>query len=215
MTIEYNPAHFREQRQEVLLEFIERHPLGVLVTVADGRPNADHLPMLLDRERGPCGALRGHVARANPIWRHAGNDTDVLVIFSGADAYVSPSWYASKAATGKVVPTWNYSVVHVRGRIRFVHEAHELRELVGTLTDVHEGPHENPWAVDDAPNDYVEAQLRAIVGFEIEIREVVGKFKASQNRTAEDRAGVRSGLAVSRDSADLAELVREPRSSQD
>ena len=211
----YNPGHFREERNEILHDFIDRHPLGVLITILDGQPHADHLPMLLDRTRGSCGSLRGHVARGNPVWRQAGDDADVLVIFSGADAYVSPSSYPSKAVTGQVVPTWNYSVVHVRGRIRLIHDAQQLREIVALLTNRHEGTRKEPWSVDDAPAQYLDTQLRAIVGFEIEIREATGKFKASQNRTTEDRAGVRAELVKSCDSAELAELVREPRSSRD
>ena len=209
----YLPAHFREDRLDVLHEFIERHPLGTLVAATSGNLTADHLPMLLARTERAKGTLHGHVARANPLWKSTAAGSEVLVIFGGADAYVSPSWYAEKALTGKVVPTWNYAVAHVRGRIRFFDDATRLHALVSSLTDHHERPQLSPWSVDDAPEPYVQAQLRAIVGFEIEILEIVGKFKASQNRSAADRAGVRDALSVAHGAADLDELLRDPRST--
>ena len=140
---------------------------------------------------GRNGTLQGHVARANPLWRSVAEGAEVLVVFRGADAYISPSSYPSKRTDGKVVPTWNYSVVHARGTIRFFDDEARLHALVSNLTDRFERDRPEPWAVSDAPADYVRAMLRAIVGFEIEITELVGKFKASQNRSAEDRAGVR------------------------
>jgi transcriptional regulator len=205
----YLPLHFQERRLPVLHEFIERHPLATLVTSCDGAPVADHLPMLLAREQSPNGTLRGHVARANPLWRTTAEDAEVLVVFHGADAYVSPSSYPSKRTDGKVVPTWNYSVVHARGRIRFFADAERLHALVTSLTDHFERARPEPWAVADAPEDYVRAMLRAIVGFEIEITDLAGKFKASQNRSAEDRAGVRDELDAASD-GELDELVRDP-----
>jgi transcriptional regulator len=204
----YLPAHFTERRVDVLHAFIERHPLGTLVCSADGAVQADHLPMLLRRD-APHGTLIGHVARANPLWRMAGDGAEVLVVFAGADAYVSPSWYPSKKAHGRVVPTWNYAVVHARGRISLFDDEARLHALVSSLTEHFERGQPAPWAVADAPDDYVRAMLRAIVGFEIEIRELVGKFKASQNRPAEDRAGVLAALEAA-DDRDLTELVRDP-----
>ena len=208
----YPPSHFREERLEVLHEFIERHPLGALVAMCNGELTADHLPMLLARDSGARGTLHGHVARANPLWRSLAAGSGVLVLFGGASAYVSPSWYESKATTGKVVPTWNYAVVHVRGCIQFFDDAARLRALVASLTNRHEQAQPRPWSVDDAPEPYVQAQLRAIVGFEIEILDVVGKFKASQNRSSEDRAGVRDALQA-RNAFDLDELVKPPAAS--
>lgn len=207
----YRPNHFRDDRIEVLQEFIVRHPLATLVTAADGRPEANHLPVLLDRTRGASGTLRGHVARANPLWRTTADDTDVLVLFHGADAYVSPSHYPSKHVDGRVVPTWNYAVVHVRGRIRWHHDRDRLLQLVSALTDEHEAARAAPWAVADAPASYVEAMLKAIVGFDIEITGLQGKFKASQNKSDADRAGIRDALAGPQATADLDELVRPPR----
>ncbi len=205
----YLPQHFSEQRPGLLQDFIERHPLGTLVSVVDEAPVADHVPMLLVRDSGNNGRLQGHVARANPLWRSAANSAQVLVVFHGADAYVSPSSYPSKQTDGKVVPTWNYAVVHVRGTIRFFDDESWLHALVSRLTDRFEQDRLQPWAVSDAPEEYVRAMLRAIVGFEIEITELVGKFKASQNRSAEDRAGVRNSLDAA-GAVDPDELVRDP-----
>ena len=206
----YLPAHFREDRLDVLHDFIERHPLGALVTATNGDLTADHLPMLLARTEGTKGTLHGHVARANPLWKSTEAGSEVLVIFGGANAYVSPSWYAEKALTGKVVPTWNYAVAHVRGRIRFHDDATRLHTLVSSLTDHHEQTQPSPWSVDDAPESYIDAMLKAIVGFEIEILDVVGKFKASQNKSDADRAGIRDALE-SRHANDVDELIRLPR----
>jgi transcriptional regulator len=205
----YLPQHFRERRIEVLHEFIERHPLGMLVISANGAPVADHIPMLLVRDQGANGMLQGHVARANPLRRSTADGGEVLVVFHGADAYVSPSSYPSKHEDGKVVPTWNYAVVHARGRIRFFEDEERLHALVSKLTDHFERPRPEPWSVADAPDDYVRAMLRAIVGFEIEVTDLAGKFKASQNRSAEDRAGVRGGMGAA-GVGKLDELVRDP-----
>ena len=165
--------------------------------------------MLLARTEGPRGTLHGHVARGDAIWKSIAAGSEVLVIFGGANAYVSPSWYAEKALTGKVVPTWNYAVTHVRGRIEFYDDATRLHGLVSALTSHHEQQQPSPWSVDDAPTPYVQAQLRAIVGFEIEILGIVGKFKASQNKSDADRAGIRDALE-SRRVEGLTELVRSP-----
>ncbi|MFO1455375.1 MAG: FMN-binding negative transcriptional regulator [Steroidobacteraceae bacterium] len=204
----YVPAHFRETRPEVLHEFMRRHPLATLVARTATGVDANHIPMELAFVDG-LPRLRGHVARANPLWREALPAEPVLAIFTGADGYVTPSWYPSKREHGKVVPTWNYAAVHARGPIRFVDDAAWLRALVGSLTDEHERSRAAPWQVEDAPADYIGAMLRAIVGFEIEVRELVGKFKASQNREERDRAGVAAGLSAQGVSAEEAdELVR-------
>jgi transcriptional regulator len=205
----YLQRHFSESSLDVLHEFIERHPLSMLVGVVDGTPVADHVPMLLARDLGTSGTLQGHVARANPLWRNVANGSEALVVFHGADAYISPSSYPSKRKDGKVVPTWNYSVVHARGTIRFFDDEARLRMLVSNLTDHFERDRPEPWAVSDAPADYVRAMLRAIVGFEIEITDLVGKFKASQNRSAEDRLGVRNTLGAA-EAGELDDLVRDP-----
>ena len=206
----YLPDHFREDRAEVLAAFVRAHPLGMLVTLEDGRPAVDHVPMLI--EDGPGAHLRGHVARANAVAKRVADGEQVLVVFGGAQHYITPSWYAAKEVDGKVVPTWNYSVVHVRGQIRWFDAPDRLHVLVEALTRTHESSRAEPWSVADAPADYLASMLRAIVGFEIVIESMTGKFKASQNRSAVDRDGVARGLAADgMPAADVASLVREPR----
>ena len=180
----YVPDHFREDRADVLHQAMREIAFATLVTPA---LTANHLPMLLGD-----GVLRGHVARANPVWKDVAGEA--LAIFLGPHAYVSPTWYPSKAETGKVVPTWNYLTVHARGTIRWIQDADWLRAHVTALSNAHEAPREEPWAVSDAPTSYVDAQLRAIVGFELSITTLEGKSKLSQNRTATDREGARAGL---------------------
>ena len=190
----YVPDHFRESRVDVIQAFIDKHPLATLVAnTADGL-TANHIPLQSSLHTDGTGLLRGHIARANSLWRQLGSDSPVLVIFTGADTYVSPNWYPSKQEQGKAVPTWNYATVHLKGTIRFIDDASWLREFVGTLTDIHEGPRPHPWHVSDAPADYIKGMLRAIVGFEIKVTTTVGKFKGSQNRAAADRAGVYASL---------------------
>lgn len=186
----YLPAHFEQNDAAALHALMRAHPLAALVSVQDGLPSADHVPLEFD---AATQTLRGHVARANPVWRVAAGQP-VLAIFSGPQAYVTPSWYAAKAATHKVVPTWNYAVVHAQGRLRVVDEAPWLHALVSRLTAQHEAPRAAPWAVADAPEDYVQQMLRAIVGIEILVERLVGKWKVSQNRSAADRMGVAAGL---------------------
>lgn len=193
----YQPAHFAQADSAAIRALMAAHPLATLCHQTGGVPTADHLPLLYDADAGPHGILRGHVARANPLWRESAGQT-VLAIFHGPQAYVSPSWYPTKAATGKVVPTWNYAVVHARGVLKAVDDAAWLHGLVDRLTRTHEGPRAQPWQTSDAPADYLEAMLRAIVGIEIEVVAIEAKWKVSQNRTAADRAGVASGLASER-----------------
>jgi transcriptional regulator len=207
----YRPAHFREDRPELLEAFVAAHPLGALVLATPGGLVANHIPMLLARDADGHPVLRGHVARANELWRVVAAGAPALVLFGGAQHYVTPSWYPSKRATGEVVPTWNYAVVHAHGPIRFIADRDWLLTLVGTLTDLNERGRAVPWRVADAPAPYLDRMLRAIVGFEIAVERLEGKFKASQNRTAEDRAGVAAGLAADGvGAAELGELVRPP-----
>jgi transcriptional regulator len=192
----YQVGAFREERIDVMHALMRNHRLATLVTVNDGVPQANHLPLLIDPEPAPAGTLRGHVARANPVWREA-DGREVLVIFQGPQAYVTPSWYPSKRETGQVVPTWNYAVVHAYGRL-VVHDDREwLRTLVTRLTDQQEAGRQQPWRVDDAPPDYVDRMLGAIVGIEIPVSRLAGKWKVSQNRSEADRSGVAEGLRQS------------------
>jgi len=216
----YLPAHFAESRPEVLLRLVRDHPFGLLVTLGPDGIDANSVPFFLDADpAGGPGILRAHVARANPVWRDARSDVDSLVVFQGAQTYVSPAWYPSKAEHGKVVPTWNYVMVQGRGRLRAIDDAAWLQAFVSRLTDHHErerarqaATQAGPWAVTDAPADYIDGMLRAIVGLEIVLTSLVGKWKVSQNRPAADREGVASGLAdiAGSDAAAMAREVLDP-----
>jgi transcriptional regulator len=201
----YLPKHFEQADPAALQALIREHPLAALVTRGDDDLTADHVPLEFLPDAGAHGTLRGHVARANPLWKRAGSD--VLAIFSGPQAYITPSWYPSKAEHHKVVPTWNYTVVHAHGHLRAIEEAPWLHALVSGLTAHHEAPRAMPWAVADAPDDYVQQMLHAIVGIEIELTRLVGKWKVSQNRGEADRLGVAGGLAADAKAA-MAALVR-------
>jgi transcriptional regulator len=190
----YVPKHFEETRIEVLHALMRQHPLAALVATTPQGLDASHVPFEVDREPAPYGTLRCHVARANPLWQTLTSAPETLVIFQGDDAYISPSWYVAKQEHGKVVPTWNYAVVHAHGRARVVHEADWLRTLVTALTDRHEEGRADRWRVTDAPAEYVEKMLGAIVGIEIPITRLIGKWKMSQNRSSVDRRGVVVGL---------------------
>lgn len=207
----YVPAHFLEQRTEVLQALIKRHPLGTLIATTAAGLTANHIPMQASLQEGGGGLLRGHIARANSLWRELAADAPVLAIFTAADRYVSPTWYPSKQEHGKAVPTWNYATVHLNGTIRFIEDAVWLREFVTELTDVYEQGRPNRWHVSDAPRDYLEAMLHAIVGFEIQVTSVVGKFKGSQNRVVGDREGVRSALKREIEpDTELTEIISDP-----
>jgi transcriptional regulator len=207
----YLPKHFAETRIEVLHALVRAHPLGALVTLGAGGLEANHIPFEIDPDPAPFGTLRGHVARANPLWRELSRGGDALAIFQGPSTYVSPSWYPSKQADGKVVPTWNYAVVHAYGPLRAVDDAAWLRAFVERLTNRHESGRTAPWHVTDAPADYVDKMVTAIVGIELPVTRLLGKWKTSQNRPARDRAGVVAGLE--QDGGDaaraMAALVRE------
>jgi transcriptional regulator len=207
----YLPKHFEETRIPVLHELIRTDPLGALVVLTPGGLDANHIPFEVDPDPAPFGTLRGHIARANPLWREAAREAEALVIFQGSSAYISPSWYPTKAQTGKVVPTWNYAVVHAHGAIRFVDDRTWLRGFVDRLTRRHEAARRDPWHITDAPPDYIETLLGAIVGLEIPIARLVGKWKVSQNRPAEDRDGVVAALLEDGGSpaAAMARLVRD------
>jgi transcriptional regulator len=182
-------------------------PFANLVTMGSEGLDATPLPLMLDPSDGPHGSLIGHIARANPQWRTTDKAHEALAIFSGPDSYITPSYYETKRLTGKVVPTWNYVTVHARGRISFFQEPEALLELVRRLTDRHEGERPAPWAVSDAPADFIQSQLRAIVGLRLEITQLAGKWKMSQNRSPADRAGVVAGLRA--DGGPVAEAVAD------
>ena len=187
------PAHFEETRSEVLHTLIREHSLATLVAHGADRLAAHHLPLHFAAEPGHLGALQGPVARANPLWKQAAN-TEVLVIFQGPQAYVTPSWYATKREHGKAVPTWNYVVVHAHGRLRTIDDPVWLRAQVETLVGRHEAGFADPWRIADAPPDYIDKMLAAIVGIEIAITGLQGKWKISQNQPEANRTGVVAGL---------------------
>jgi transcriptional regulator len=190
----YVPPQFKEDRIDVLHAAIRQSGLGTLVTLTADGLIASHVPMLLDPEPSPYGTLLGHVARPNPQARGAVAGVQALAIFQGPDAYVTPSWYATKRETGKVVPTWNYVAIHAYGQVEFFDAADRLRAIVTRLTEREETGRAEPWAVSDAPAGYVEGMLQGIVGFALPIARLEGKWKMSQNRPAADRAGVVAGL---------------------
>ncbi|MEH8199143.1 FMN-binding negative transcriptional regulator [Aeromonas allosaccharophila] len=183
----YLPPHFATDDPEALHQLMRAHPLGALITHGERGLDANHLPFELDAESGEHGVLRAHVARNNPLWQEAKDGDNVLVIFKAADAYISPNWYPSKKAHHQQVPTWNYSVVHAHGRIQIRDDARFVRRLLANLTRHHEAGEPTPWKMADAPRDYLEAKVTAVVGIEIEITGLVGKFKLSQNKEAADR----------------------------
>jgi len=202
----YQPPHFREEDRAVLHALMRAHPFATLVTKAGDRLDANHIPMLLDTERGSHGVLQAHIARGNDLVARHDPSFEVLVIFQGAERYITPSWYETKRQTGKVVPTWNYVTVHAHGRLVLIEEPAWLRKQIAALTNAHEGGRAEPWHVEDAPEAFIQSQIKGIVGLEIEITAVEGKWKVSQNRPEADRVGVVAGLASQGDEA-MADLV--------
>ncbi len=205
----YLPKHNEVLDLGVMHGLMRAHPLGAWVTLGEGGLVANHIPFLVDASRGERGTLVGHVARANPVWRLFSAAVPSVVIFQGAQGYVTPSWYPAKAAHGKVVPTWNYSVVHAHGVARVIEEKGWLLRHVTELVDTHEAGEALPWKVSDAPGEFVDGMLGAIVGIEIPIDRLVGKV--SQNRSEADRRGVVEGLIARGDecSKEMARLVEE------
>lgn len=190
----YVPKTFEEQDPHVLHALVAAHPLGTWVVHANDELVVNHIPFLLDTSRGAFGTLVAHVARANPVWRSLNHDTRSVIVFQGPESYISPSWYPAKQEHGKVVPTWNYAVVHARGIPRVIEDASWLHQHVTALSDVHEQGRATPWQVSDAPPDYIDALLKAIVGIEIPVDAMVGKWKTTQNRSLQDRQGTIAGL---------------------
>jgi transcriptional regulator len=184
----YLPKHFAVDNPTLLAQIIHEYPLATLVGSLNGQLEVNHLPLMLSADKKK---LYGHIARMNPLMKIAqSSDTSVTAIFNGPNAYITPAWYPSKKESGKVVPTWNYAVVHAQGNIKLIENAQWLRSHVAQMTDIHEPTHQSNWKLDDAPEEYVQTMLKAIVGIEIDIQNLVGKFKLSQNRPPEDYAAV-------------------------
>ncbi|HVE50117.1 MAG TPA: FMN-binding negative transcriptional regulator [Casimicrobiaceae bacterium] len=190
----YVPKHFAETRVDVMHSLIREHPLGTLVTMTSRGLEANHVPFEVI-EGGAHGTLRCHVARANPMWREFSPDIEAIATFCGAHAYVSPSWYATKQESGKVVPTWNYVVVHARGPLIVIEDREWLRAFVTRLTHRNESHRANPWQVTDAPPEFIDQMLDNIVGIELPVTSLTGKWKVSQNRPARDRESAAEGLS--------------------
>lgn len=185
----FTPAHFREDSLEAMHELIRQQGFGLLISHGSNGIAATHLPFLLDSTRGEKGVLLGHVAKANDHWRHLADADEVMAIFTGPHAYISPSWYTSR----QEVPTWNYVAIHARGHARLLGDD-ALRDLLARLSSHYEAPFPNPWSMEEVPTTYLQSQLKGIVGFELEITHLAGKKKLSQNRSLEDRSGVIQGL---------------------
>jgi transcriptional regulator len=208
----YTPSQFEETRPAVLQWMMDRYPLATVVAQTANGLQANHIPIIFEASAVSPGTLKGHIARANSLWRDVNSGEEVLAIFQGASHYISPNWYPSKLTHGQVVPTWNYTVVHARGRITWIKDTAWLREFLQTLTARHERGSANPWRMSDAPGKYIDGMLAAIVGFEIAIETLTGKWKLSQNRSSEDRAGVVTALSARADEASqqMSRLVERP-----
>lgn len=204
----YEPTHFVEDNLETIHALIRACPLGLLISADGNDLQANAVPFILNADAGPKGVLKAHVARANPQWQHLKDGARALVVFQGPDAYVTPSWYAAKKEHGKVVPTWNYAMVQVRGTVTIHEHPQWLMPQVTALTETHESGRAEPWTVSDAPERFVDMQMRAIVGIEIAIEDIRGKWKVSQNRSEADKAGVADGMRAD-GVDDMAALVRQ------
>lgn len=206
----YLPAHFAESQPEEMHRIIREHPLGTLVTNTGAGLDANHLPFMLDANRGPHGTLVAHLARANTTWTDVADGAFVLVVFHGAQGYISPNWYASKHETHRHVPTWNYEVVHVHGRLRIHDDARTVGGVVARLTRQHEAGQAHPWKMSDAPADYLAEKIGQIVGIEVEITRLEGKRKLSQNRELRDVESAVQALEE-RGQGELAAAMRRTR----
>lgn len=190
----YTPPHFREDRLSVLHDAMRQARLATVVTLGSEGLEGSHIPVIVDPTEGPYGSIQGHLSRGNRQWRRVDPAVPALAIFMGADAYITPSWSETKSQTGKVVPTWNYVAVHAYGTIEFFDDAKQLLAVVTKLTERHEANRQEPWAVSDAPEDYVHAQLKGIIGFKLPVTRLEGKWKMSQNSSRNDRLAVIQGL---------------------
>jgi len=202
----YLPKHFEQQDLESLTSLLETYPLGALITQHEGILEANHIPFLLDGPLAAGGKLIGHVAKGNPVWKSDLTKQETLVVFQGPESYITPNWYPSKQVHHQVVPTYNYAVVHVYGRLSITHDEEVKRRIVGDLTASMEKMRDSTWQVSDAPAEYIEKMLNAIVGIELTITRIQAKWKVSQNRDAADREGVARGLSE-QDSAERDERM--------
>lgn len=201
---------FKEDRTEVMHELMHSHPFATMITSQNEEFCADHLPLVLHGDLSERGIIRGHVARGNPLWRNGTSGATALAVFQGPQSYVTPSWYPSKKEHGKAVPTWNYAVVHAHGKLTLIDDGKWLLDHLVELTSRHESHQPVPWEVSDAPDDYMARQVKGIVGFELVIERLEGKWKVSQNKDEEDRAGVQRGLMQERNpDADAVALLVE------
>ena len=207
----YTPAAFREADLPTMHDHIAACGLAMLVTASEAGPLVSHLPLVLKKEAGPYGELVGHLARPNPQWRDSDLSKPAVAVFMGPDAYISPSWYPSKKTNARVVPTWNYTVVHARGRLEIFEDESGLRANVTDLTELHEGRFAAPWAVTDAPDDFIQRMLGGIIGVRLVIEQLEGKAKLGQNRSEPDRQGTIAGLSASERDGDhqIAGLMRK------
>lgn len=201
----YVPDHFKEEDQEKLKQHIRDYSFGLFVIADDEGVEANHVPFYLSSgSDNSLGYLQCHLARNNPVWQRIQSGVRVLAIFQGPDAYVSPSWYPSKAETGRVVPTWNYLAVHAQGSAQIIQDSSWLKHHLDQLTNQHEGQMVTPWSVDDAPTDFTDRLVQAIVGVEIKIETLTGKLKASQNQPEKNRVGVKAALEAGEGAQNLA-----------
>ncbi|WP_180058178.1 FMN-binding negative transcriptional regulator [Acinetobacter sp. YH12227] len=204
----YLPTHFKHDQLDDLVELIQQYPLAtVVMTAADGTLEVNHLPLEYEMQQGGFGVLRGHIAKANPMFEILNQSAHVYVIFQAEDAYISPNWYEGKQEHHRVVPTWNYRVVHVKGEILKLDDDKYLRGVLARLTRMHEANQPMPWKMGDAPNDFIAEQLEKIVAIEIDIQSMIGKFKVSQNRSAVDVMNV--AKALKRSNAEMAESIKK------
>jgi len=205
----YRPPQYREKRIDVMHALIAAHPFAALVTVGEHGLDANHIPFVLHPDEGPNGTLRGHVSRANPLWKTVDPKTEALVIFQGPDAYVTPSWYPSKKVDGKVVPTWVYAAVHAHGPLKVVDDPAAIRQHLDCLVGSQEQDRPAPWYASDAPDDYIANLIRGIVGIEVPISRLEGKWKLNQDKPEDNRTGTARGLRLEGGPAEqaLADLV--------
>ncbi|WP_421847511.1 FMN-binding negative transcriptional regulator [Marinomonas sp.] len=191
----YTPKHFAITDQAELLDFVKAFPFATLVSNGEDGLNAEHIPMLVHVDADNRVFLQAHIAKTNKLWQNLANQADVLVIFQGENAYITPNWYPSKKVDGKAVPTWNYRAVHIKDTINFIHDVEWKLSLLEKLTNTHEQKQPAPWSISDAPQEYIDRLQAAVVGIEIAVTDIQGKFKLSQNQSVENKKGVQKGLA--------------------